>query len=460
MRLPVKRSVGLLVMLLTVVSLTLTAIIPGVTGYAQAAPSGTAKNVILLIGDGMGYGQLTLGRIVKGSALTMDNFIYNGTVATHHDDPKEKWVTDSAAAATAIACGVKTFRGAIGVDVNKQPAKNILEIAQENGKATGLVTTTRVTHATPAAFAAHVEERGGEVDIAIDLLDHKINVLLGGGKSYFLPKDLDGNREDGRNLIEEAKEAGYNFIETKNDLQKVSGDKILGLFQGGYASYEIDRDPNKEPSVAEMTKKAIEVLTKDKNGFFLMVEGGRIDNACHDHDTATTVKDVLAFDEAVKVALDYAKNRNDTLVIVTADHETGGLSIGGYNEYNFNPAAFAGQKNSFREVVAKKLTADNYQDIFAQYVGINDLTLDERIAMLKAFKDDTVMLTAGEIVSTRAYTGWTTTKHTGNNVPVMAYGPKAQEFTGHLDNTDLFKLMYKAYGFKSKAALLQLPSAA
>lgn len=450
MRFSAKRSVGLLVILLTVVSLTLTAVLPAVQA---ATPSAPAKNVILLIGDGMGYGHMTLGRIVKGGALTMDSFTYNGTVSTYPNDPVEKWVTDSAAAATAIATGVKTYNAAISVDVNKQPVKTILETAQEKGKATGLVTTTRITHATPAAFAAHNVDRDAENEIAVDMLNHKVNVLFGGGKRHFLPKDLGGKREDGKNLIEEAKKMGYKFIETKEDLQKVSGDKVLGLFKSSHLSYEIDRDPAKEPSLAEMTKKAIELLSKDKDGFFLMVEGGRIDHASHGHDTATVAKDVLAFDEAVKVALDYAKNRKDTLVIVTADHETGGLSIGGYGEYNFNPAAFKGQKNSFEDVIAAKLTADNYKDIFAEYVGINDLTLDERITLLSAFKVKetnpyAAANAAADIVSRRAYAGWTSGGHTGNDVPVMAYGPYAEEFAKHLDNTDLNKLMYKAYGFQ------------
>lgn len=446
MRLFSKKSIGLLLAAVMVLSVVVSSYIPA----AEAAAP--ARNVILLIGDGMGYGQMTLGRIMKDSALTMDGFTFNGTASTYPNDPVEKWVTDSAAAGTALATGVKTYNAAISVDVNKKPVKTILEYAQENGKATGLVTTTRITHATPAVFASHNADRDAENEIAVDMLNHKVDVLLGGGKRYFVTKDQGGKREDGRNLIAEAKNMGYTFVETRDDMNKVTGGKLLGLFKSSHASYDIDRDAAKEPSLAEMTKKAIDILSKDKEGFFLMVEGGRIDHASHGHDAATVAKDVIAFDDAVKVALDFAKSRKDTLVIVTADHETGGLSIGGYGQYNFKPEVLKAQKNSIEDVIASKFTADNYKDIFAQYFGITDLTPYEQVAMLDAFKAQktdsyAVANTAADIMSKRALVGWTSGGHTGTDVPVMAYGPNASDFARHMDNTDINRLMMKAFGF-------------
>lgn len=399
----------------------------------------------------MGYGHLTLGRIFKGNALTMDGFTYNGTVSTYPNDPAEKWVTDSAAAGTAIATGVKTYNAAISVDVNKKPVETILEIAQKKGKATGLVTTTRITHATPAVFAAHNADRNAENKIAVDILNHKVDVLLGGGKQHFIPKEQGGKREDDRNLITEAKKMGYTVVENKDEMLKVTEGKLLGFFKMSHLSYEMDRDPKREPSLADMTKKAIEILSKDKDGFFLMVEGGRIDHAAHTHDGAAVARDVLAFDEAVKIALDFAKDRKNTLVIVTADHETGGLSIGGYGQYNFKPEILKRQKNSIADVIASKLTPDNIKQVFSQYLGIEDLTIDEMILMLNAFKEkdknpSAVANMCADIVSRRALLGWTSTAHTGTDVPIMAYGPYAEAFTGHIDNTDIFKLMMQAMG--------------
>ena len=439
------RKSGILLAVLLVVSVLVSSL-----GFSALAER-PVKNVILLIGDGMGFGQLTAARIVKGSKLYMDGFTYAGTASTYPNDPTEKWVTDSAAAGTALATGVKTYNAAISVDVNKQPVKTILEAAQEAGKATGLVSTTRITHATPAVFAAHNVDRDAENEIAADMLNHDVTVLLGGGKRYFLPSDKGGKRTDGRNLIEEAKSKGYTFVETKPDMNSVKGGKLLGLFTSSHMSYELDRYTMSEPSLAEMTGKALEILSQDPDGFFMMVEGGRIDHASHGHDAAATIYDTLAFDAAVGVALDFALRNPDTLVVVTADHETGGMSVGGYSEYNFKPEILKKAQGSFEEGIAPKLTLDNAAQIMSEYAGISDLTQDELNLLTDAInnksKNPYAPANAGAaIVSKRALVGWTSGGHTGADVPVFAFGSRAQDFVGHLDNTEICLLMARALG--------------
>jgi alkaline phosphatase len=202
---------------------------------------------------------------------------------------------------------------------------SILEASKNKGMATGLVATSTITHATPASFASHVGSRKGEDDIAIQLLENKVNVLFGGGKQFFIPQSAQGSkRKDDRDLLAEAKAAGYAFVETNDDLKSAQEPFLLGLFQLD----ALKTDPP-EPTLAELTDKAIETLSKNKKGFFLMVEGSQIDWACHANNFDDTIKQTILFDEAVGKVIDFALRDKQTLVIVTADHETGGLSIKG-----------------------------------------------------------------------------------------------------------------------------------
>ncbi|QQY79554.1 alkaline phosphatase [Keratinibaculum paraultunense] len=405
------------------------------------------KNIILLIGDGMGESHITLGRILKGSELYMDSMPYNGTVSTHPLPQEEKWVTDSAAAGTALATGVKTYNGYISVDKNKKPLETILEKSQKNGKSVGLVTTTRITHATPAVFASHNADRDAENEIAEEMIEHKVNVLLGGGKRHFIPKTKGGKREDNKNLIEKAKQYGYKYVETVDDLNKINKGKILGLFNLTHMNYEIDRDKSKEPSLSEMTAKAIEILNNEKNGFFLMVEGGRIDHASHANDPATTALDVIAFDDAVKTALDFAKKDKNTLVIVTADHETGGLAIGGYGVYNFKPEELKKQKISL-ENLFPTLNEKNFEKEIEQKLGIK-LNPEESKEIKNSISKKSIESLVN-IVNLNSNTGWASSAHTATDVPIKAYGPGAERFSIHMDNTDVNKIMLEMFGWSDK----------
>lgn len=322
---------------------------------------GPIKNIILLIGDGTGLAQITSGQLNLVGAdgyLHMQTMPVTGIVKTHSSD---NLITDSAAGATAYSCGVKTYNGAIGVTDDKKPCKTILEMAEEMGLATGLVATSSITHATPASYAAHVESRSMEDEIAAQMLESGADVLLGGGMEYFSSSE----REDSRDLVGDYESAGYEILTTRMELQNASSGKLLGLF----SEDGMERNAS-EPLIADMTRKALDVLSTDDDGFFLMIEGSQIDWGGHGNDAEYVLEEVRDFDEAVKAALEFAQEDGETLVVLTADHETGGMTL-------------------------------------------NEQTEDGK---------------GMEIY-------WTTGYHTGIPVPVMAYGPKAIEFTGWRDNT-------------------------
>ena len=296
-----------------------------------------AKHIILLIGDGMGPSHVGAAWVysnrVLGKELHMVEVMKAGRTAYLVNDAADALVTESAAAATQIATGVKVTTGAISMTADgRTPLKTILEIAKDKGMATGLVTTSGITDATPASFAAHVAHRSDEASVAVQEIQLGVDVLLGGRKQFFLSEAAGGMRKDDRNLLEEARTAGYILVGTAAELQQATGAKLLGLFNMGNMAFEIDRAKTGEPSLAEMTAKTLEVLAKNPKGFFAMIEGGRIDHAAHRNDAPATIRDTLAFDEAVGAVLEFQRKNPDTLVIVTADHETGGMAVIGHSK--------------------------------------------------------------------------------------------------------------------------------
>lgn len=288
-------------------------------------PDTRVKNVILFIGDGMGLSQITVGRLhAHGTSdkLNLEKMPVTGYLYTNSID---NLITDSAAGATALAAGFKTKNGMIAMLPDGSAVKTILEEFRDRRRATGVVVTCSVTHATPACFAAHVKSRQNETLIAEQLVHSGVDVILGGGKHFFIPQtDSASRRKDNKNLIDEAIANGYRLVETRDQLKDIRELKVLGLFQ-----LDALRHAPSEPSLAEMTRKAIELLKQNRDGFFLMVEGSQIDWGGHANDLDYVIREVLSFDEAVKVGLDFALNDRHTLVLVTADHETGGLAING-----------------------------------------------------------------------------------------------------------------------------------
>ncbi|MCX2742629.1 alkaline phosphatase [Mangrovivirga sp. M17] len=272
------------------------------------------KNIILLIGDGMGPAQVYSGKTANKGNLFLDHFQIVGKSKTNSSD---SYITDSAAGATAFSTGEKTYNGAIGVDPNGKPLETILEIAEDNGLSTGLVATSTITHATPASFIAHQPERSMHEEIAADFLKTDIDVFLGGGRKYFK------SRKDKRNLLEELENKGYNLLLKPEELQGNLKGKVAGLF----ADDEMDKYPARGEFLPTATEKALSLLSKNEKGFFLMVEGSQIDWGGHDNDLAYVINEFNDFDRSIGVALKFASQNEGTLVIVTADHETGGLTL-------------------------------------------------------------------------------------------------------------------------------------
>lgn len=397
-------------------------ILPGQTqnpppSYTPGTGPTHAKNVILMIGDGMGSAELTAARWERAdgdltayspTSLAMDRLDYSGRVTTLAADSP---VTDSAAAISALMTGAKTNRGVIGLDATTVKGAsdgprltNIAEMAMAKGRATGVITTSRVTDATPAGTYAHVNDRDDEVLIADQLIASGIDVALGGGYRSFIngtsedPWGKEGRRTDGRDLIAVARSQGYTVVTSASELGAAPvapGTRVLGLFDTSTMEYESGRDETKQPGLSEMTAKAVDLLATDPDGFFLLVEGGLIDHAASDRDYEDAVGETLAFDDAVKTALDFADAHPDTLVIVTADHETGGLILQG--------------------------SGHGVGGIFASGSRID--------------RNETG-LTFGDSAS-----------HTAVDVPIMASGPGADRVChGTIDNTQVFGIMRDAMG--------------
>jgi len=275
------------------------------------------KNVILMIGDGMGLAQIYAGMTANQGHLNIEKFKYIGLSKTHS---ASDYITDSGAGATAIATGKKTYNNAIGVGIDSLPLKTILEIAEENRLSTGLIATSIIVHATPAAFVAHQKHRNMYNEIATDFITSEIDLFIGGGRKYF------ENRNDSINLTDSLRKRGYQIAYDTSELKNTEALKIAALLAN-------DHLPGISEGRGNMLSLALEVairnLSANDNGFFLMLEGSQIDWACHDLDTNDIILEVLDFDRAVGRALEFAARDKNTLVIVTADHETSGIAITG-----------------------------------------------------------------------------------------------------------------------------------
>ncbi|KAF9435646.1 hypothetical protein BGZ76_005811 [Entomortierella beljakovae] len=445
--------------------------------------SGRSRNIIMMVSDGHGPASQTYARSFypyynqtykskKPYVSPLDRIL----VGTSRTRASNTLVTDSAAGATAFSCGIKTYNGAIGVDKHGVPCGTILEAAKDLGMLTGMVVTNRVTDATPASFSSHVLHRGMEADIAVQqigdyVLGRQLDLLMGGGLCSFLPNTTQGScRPDNRNLIEERKNFGwsdtlmlnrssFDYYDQLDEVEDPIPLPALGLFSLGDMNYEIDRDPSKEPSLEEMTRGALKFLKRnaDSNqGFFLMIEGSRIDIAAHYNDPAAHVHEILQYHRAVAVVRKFVADNPDTLLISTSDHETGGFTLGSQDDptrdpdYFWRPEAIVPVKAS-TEILAQKIV--NYKgktmkdrlhfvktEILEKNLGITDPTHEELSYLsdpISLYHDIIVFL--GHAVSRRALLGWTTLGHTGVDVNLYAEGDNdaVKELRGNRENTDI-----------------------
>ena len=341
-------------------------------------PDNDIRNIILFISDGMGLSQLAATRIHylgPDGRLHIERMPVTGLVTPHAID---NIITDSAASATSLATGVKTKKKGISVDPDGKKLTTSLEAARDAGLATGLVTSTDITDATPAAFASHVLHRNNdEAQIALQLIESKVNVLIGQGPFFYHQDDSRSKRQDDIDPIQIAKEAGYVFVDTKEKLRTASGNYLLGLFEN------LEPDPLAQefhrgqdtPTMAELTQKSIELLNRNQKGFFLMVEEEATDSGSHINREDYVIHHLKEFDNAVQVGLEFALKDQHTLVLVMADHETGGFNI----------------------------VKGAYEDGHLEFI-------------------------------------WNSNGHTGQPVSMFAFGPHAIRFTGMKDNTEIPKI--------------------
>jgi alkaline phosphatase len=457
-----------------------------------AAGKGQAKYVFLFIGDGMAMPQVSSAEVfstarssknINTTPLGFSRFPVTG-IATTYD--AGSFITDSASAGTAIAAGNKTLSGVINMDTSKtKKYKPFTESVYEAGMKVGIVSTVTLNHATPASFYAKAPSRSDYYDIAVQLA--KSNFDYYGGGSIL---QRTGKNNDQQDAVEIAKNNGFTYTDTKdgfNALKPGSG-KVIAisprLQDDGAMPYEIDRKSG-ELSLADFTKKGIELLDNPE-GFFMMIEGGKIDWACHANDAGAAIHDVLAMDEAIRAALDFAaKHPNETLIVVTGDHETGGLTIGfAETQYDTFFDKIALQKRSyvaFDEEVMKPYKAktqssqaklsDLLQSIKESFgIEFNSLSSFQKEQIEFAFKDsmgieqsrsfagDKYLLYGGyepltvkltQIMNQTAGIGWTSYAHTGVPVPVFASGVHQEIFGGYYDNTDLFRKFISVMNLKN-----------
>ena len=495
------------------------------------------KNIILIIGDGMGPQQLGLleayarrapNSIYQGKSTAISHFALDGNTSFSLPDAHEALVIDSACSATQLATGLASRNEMIGLDIHGNSTQTVLQFAKTLGKSTGLISDTRITHATPAAFASHQASRSMENEIAAQMIkENQVDVMLSGGLSYFLPGNaleqsstdnilkkiqeshlaLTSKRNDNQHLLAQAQTQQYQLAFNREQLNQITQGRLIGLFasnamQDGTRQFW-QPNPN-EPNLKEMTVKALELLEKNPRGFFLMIEGGQIDWAGHNNDAGRLLHELLRFDDAIQSVYEWAENRKDTLVIITADHETGGfgfsysgnnipapLSLEGKHfkdqtyaaNFNFGDLSVLDrlyqQRKSFvdiwqearsSETIPKadqlmatinrnsdfKITLQEAQQILLReknqyHVETHKYLKAKEVPKINDFKefyvygDEGHLALMGRALSKHQNTVWSTGTHTHTPVPVISWGPAQSRFKGIQTHAELGAKIREAF---------------
>lgn len=411
-----------------------------VAGFCSSlAATEAPKNIIMVIGDGMGPAYTTAYRMYADDPATpeVEETVFDRLLvgmASTHPDSNTGYVTDSAAGATALSSGVKTYNGAIGVDVDKKSVQTVLELAKKQGRKTGVAVTSQINHATPAGFSSHNESRQNYNAIADSYYDEKINnqfvldVMLGGGWKYFI-------RED-RNLVEQFQKSGYQYIDNYEQLSSVKPNApLLGLFADVGLPWALDSAGKQR--LPALAKTAVKQLENDE-GFFLLVEGSQVDWAGHANDVAAAMAEMHDLALTLEWLEAYVQRHDNTLMVITADHSTGGLTIGANRIYDWGPSVLKGLKASPEEISKMLVTAKNRAKLASDLLGV-DLTSEEEKQLIDLESDNARVFHKAitKILDNRSVTGWTTGGHTGVDVPVMAIGLGSERFRGYLDNTQI-----------------------
>lgn len=482
----------------------------GAISAASPQESAGARSVILFIGDGLGAGQMAFGiryaRMVEGRELHLEQLMNDGNTGYALASAYGSQVTDSAAAGSQLATGVEARNETLSLSPSGYPTETILEWAEGRGLATGLVTNMRLSHATPAAFAAHEISRYEPEPVILDqmLFDHDVDVLLGGGAralvpagrrvSEFLPgvaPELDGdsNRLDELDRVSEAEERGYTIVSDRHELAEASRDakKLLGLFAASNVPYVIDTRAmglDGVPSLEDSTTAALDVLGRSDAGFFLMVEAGRIDYGGHDNDAGAMLNEILDFDAALGAAIAFQRAHPETLIIVTADHGTGGFSFS-YAEESGRPEAqvlpsglsyrpethyperrhlelLGGQSASFVYMLDEAAgSPERLIETVREHTGLSMTMEEAREALVRdadgnAWLDETHRFYGdpesnaagllGRALARHTFVVWSTGGHTSGPVLTFGRGPGAEGLRGIYDNTHVHDVIKDALG--------------
>ena len=444
------------------------------TGPSPAAEVQTPKNIIIMFADGAAPVQWDFGRyssaVLRGQPFaTTETVFRNGTLGLLSTGSHGSYVTDSAAAASAMSIGEKVTNGSVSITPDGVPRRTVMQAAKAAGKRMGLVTTATVYDATPAAFSINAKSRRDSQFLVDLLLALEPDVLMGGGAEYFLPAGSPGGkRKDGRDIVAAFRARGHDIARNSAELKAATGAKVLGLFAHHDMDFELDRDPAQEPTTADMALAALAALSQQSpNGFVLLVENENVDTAAHANDAASLMRALWAFDDAVKVALEFQRRNPDTLVIVTGDHETGGFSP----TYALKDLTTLSSKNRFyagdeqlrmlgritmsfgrmKENLGKKPSAEALDRLLARHFPGFRLDPDIRELILGQKTDERNFAylpqnALGRMVARQTGYYWGTGGHTPEPVAVGAIGPGAELFRGYQDNTDFGKHLHRLIG--------------